>query len=225
MGYRTEEGLFSADEVGAPHVRSRFFILGYTSSAAVSFAEWGMEPDSLSAGGWNEGDILSVPSGDELAHANDGTGSTEQGLEHHRRGLPDAGGGEPETVADPDRVSRARPLWAEERCGRFAQPETGRRSPEVPDTHRECTEVVHNHGRQGGASDYKAYSHLAQTTSKPGHTCSPKCRRLNPLFVERLLGWPRGWTLLPLGPTDLESSVMEWSRWWRLMRSALSRLE
>ena len=29
MGYRTEEGLFSAVEVGAPHVRQRFFVLAY----------------------------------------------------------------------------------------------------------------------------------------------------------------------------------------------------
>ena len=29
MGYETEEGLFSAEEVGAPHFRQRFFVLGY----------------------------------------------------------------------------------------------------------------------------------------------------------------------------------------------------
>ena len=68
------------------------------------------------------------------------------------------------------------------------------------------------------------HSPLARMTSKDGHTCSPRCRRLNPLFVERLMGWPGGWTLLPTGLRDYESSVTEWSRWWRLMRSALSRL-
>ena len=41
--------------------------------------------------------------------------------------------------------------------------------------------------------------------------------RLNPLFVEWLMGFPIGWTdSAPLGT--------EWSRWWRLMRSELSRL-
>ena len=68
------------------------------------------------------------------------------------------------------------------------------------------------------------HSPLARMTSKDGHTCSPKCRRLNPLFVEKLMGWPGGWTLLPTGLRDYESSATEWSRWWRLMRSALSRL-
>tara|TARA_Y100000310_G_scaffold99468_1_gene97216 strand:+ start:392 stop:829 length:438 start_codon:yes stop_codon:yes gene_type:complete len=31
-------------------------------------------------------------------------------------------------------------------------------------------------------------------TVKDGHTCSPSCRRLNPLFAEMLMGLPPGWT-------------------------------
>lgn len=39
-------------------------------------------------------------------------------------------------------------------------------------------------------------------------------RRLNPRFVEWLMGWPIGWTASePVG--------MEWSRWWQLWRSLL----
>ena len=42
--------------------------------------------------------------------------------------------------------------------------------------------------------------------------------KLNLLFVEWLMGWPLGWSAFePLGT--------EWSRWWRLMRGELSRLE
>lgn len=41
----------------------------------------------------------------------------------------------------------------------------------------------------------------APTTSTPGHECSPKCRRLNPLFVEFLQGFPIGWTDLPPSET------------------------
>ena len=52
--------------------------------------------------------------------------------------------------------------------------------------------------------------------SRSGQT-SP--RRLNPLFVEWLMGWPLGWTQAgsPLPET-------EWSRWWQHMRGSLSAL-
>lgn len=41
---------------------------------------------------------------------------------------------------------------------------------------------------------------------------------LNPRFVEHLMGVPIGWT------SGSQLSETEWSRWWRLMRSELSRL-
>jgi len=40
---------------------------------------------------------------------------------------------------------------------------------------------------------------------------------LNPLFVEWLMGWPRGWT-------DCGSRVTGWSRWLRQSRSFASEL-
>ena len=40
--------------------------------------------------------------------------------------------------------------------------------------------------------------------------------RLNPMFVEWLMGWPLGWT-------DYAPVGTEWSCWLRLMRSELSR--
>ena len=39
-------------------------------------------------------------------------------------------------------------------------------------------------------------------------------RRLNPTFVEWLMGLPAGWTAS-------ECSATAWTRWWALMRSAL----
>ena len=78
--------------------------------------------------------------------------------------------------------------------------------------------------KANGSKRWDAYSRLVQQTSKPGHVCSTSCRLLNPLFVEMLMGWPGGWTLLPLGLRDYEFSVMEWSRWSRLMRFSLLRL-
>jgi hypothetical protein len=60
-------------------------------------------------------------------------------------------------------------------------------------------------------------------TSNNGNPSSVKCpispRRLNPNFVEHLMGWPIAWTR-----TDSALSETEWSRWLRLMRSSLSML-
>lgn len=44
-------------------------------------------------------------------------------------------------------------------------------------------------------------------------------RRLNPDFVEWLMGWPIGWTV-PGSPLP----ATEWSRWWRHMRGSLYEL-
>lgn len=52
-----------------------------------------------------------------------------------------------------------------------------------------------------------------QTCSQPGRTSR---RRLNPEFVELLMGWPIGWTR-----TDCAVPATEWSRWLPLMRSCL----
>lgn len=51
------------------------------------------------------------------------------------------------------------------------------------------------------------------TTSKPGHECSPECRRLNPRFVEWLQGLPIGWT-------DCERSATESYRSWQRTHGA-----
>jgi len=44
--------------------------------------------------------------------------------------------------------------------------------------------------------------HQDQETGTDGHTCSPSCRRLNPLFAEHLMGLPLGWTSVS-GPLEM----------------------
>jgi hypothetical protein len=51
--------------------------------------------------------------------------------------------------------------------------------------------------------------------SSGGRASSTSRRRLNPLFVEWLMGWPRGWS-------GFDCSATEWSRWLRQSRTALS---
>ena len=72
--------------------------------------------------------------------------------------------------------------------------------------------------------NWDTYSRLVRATLNHGHECSTKCRRLNPLFVAWLMGWPGGWTLLPCGLKDSEFLATEWFRWSQLMRYSLSRL-
>ena len=48
MGYRTQEGLFSAEEVGAPHGRQRLFVLAYTSRGQLYFLLVDLQPDQRS---------------------------------------------------------------------------------------------------------------------------------------------------------------------------------
>lgn len=68
----------------------------------------------------------------------------------------------------------------------------------------------------------QACSHLGLTTVKTGKPHSKERRSLNPLFVEWLMGWPPGWTLLAW--TDFACSETALSRFKQHMRSALLQL-
>ena len=80
-------------------------------------------------------------------------------------------------------------------------------------------ETVPENGLLGRAAPNWANSRSipqAPPTTKDGHTCSPSCRRLNPLFAEMLMGLPPGWT------DDSEPLATESFRRWRRLLSALS---
>ena len=82
-------------------------------------------------------------------------------------------------------------------------------------------------GKRNPSRPFAAYSLPNPPAPANGHTCSTRCRRLNPRFVEWLMGWPDLWSLLPYLDTgapgfDYWETVL--SHWWRLMRFALSRL-
>ncbi len=70
------------------------------------------------------------------------------------------------------------------------------------------------------------YSHRSPKTSTDGAPSSQPRRSLNPLFVEWLMGWPPGWTMLASGAasTGFACSATELSRFRRRMRSALWQL-
>lgn len=66
----------------------------------------------------------------------------------------------------------------------------------------------------GTAAKNHRFSHPAPATSTAGAKSSGSTRRLNPRFVEWLMGWPVGWT-------DCASPVTEWSRYKSRMQSSL----
>ena len=67
-------------------------------------------------------------------------------------------------------------------------------------------------GRQ--APNLFPYIHPDQKTRKDGHTCSVKCRRLNPAFVSLLMGIPLNWS------ASSEATGMESFLRWRLSLGA-----
>lgn len=62
----------------------------------------------------------------------------------------------------------------------------------------------------------------AQVTEQDGESSSTERRSLNPVFVEFLMGWPPGWTLLV--SIDFGCSATALFRWQQRMRSALLQL-
>ncbi|WP_245297304.1 hypothetical protein [Rhizobium oryziradicis] len=68
----------------------------------------------------------------------------------------------------------------------------------------------------------QAFSHLALTIPTVGVAHSRPRRSLNPLFVEWLMGWPPGWTLLAW--TAFGCSETALCHWKARMRCALSAL-
>jgi hypothetical protein len=75
-------------------------------------------------------------------------------------------------------------------------------------------------------SQAKALSTLPDPeTPEPGAPSSRAGRTLNPLFVEMLMSWPPGWTLLcGNGSIDYACSATAFTLWQQRMRSALSQL-
>ena len=289
LGYRVEEGLFSAEEVGAPHIRERLFVLGYADRAVLDFAKRGVEGYPPREGRRIEGGLGASVPGDQLETAIE---HLAQPVGDGRRRRHDSRSGRG-PVADDQLVSAGSgsPLadgggWRREREDgvRQGQSELDQRDADVahgngngrakaPHQHRNGDPSLPSLAKMwptatasrgawayswadperpsmkldgaarafptASASDAKgfdgpgkarprknwgAYSHLVRMTLNRGHECSPKCRRLNPLFVAWLMGWPGGWTLLPSGRNDYESLATEWYRWSRLMRYSLSRL-
>lgn len=109
-GYRTEWGLFSAEETGAPHQRIRVFILGYAKGARLPRGIMGPREEQSRGTGSRDG---------ELAH----TASREPRQSQARNGGQDIGGGSEDTQW-PARPGEEQYEWEEPRVTE-AQSELG----------------------------------------------------------------------------------------------------
>jgi len=76
MGYRATAGIFSAEEVGAPHQRKRVFILGMVNPNGDEHSKHSETQKEESIGG---AEATTMPRGQELANSN------HEGLEGHQR--------------------------------------------------------------------------------------------------------------------------------------------
>jgi DNA (cytosine-5)-methyltransferase 1 len=107
--------------------------------------------------------------------------------------------------------------------GTGGRPLTGQVSlwatPTVADTEggRQARSGERNHELLLGGQAKALLGLPAPSTIPPGGNSSRYGLVLNPWFVERLMGWPTGWTASDFSATAL-------SHWKRRMRSALSRL-
>jgi len=63
-------------------------------------------------------------------------------------------------------------------------------------------------------------SRRSETTQTAGQTCSPRCRKLNPLFVELHMGVPMGFSSMKTGSIDSD----RWETWWSHSRERLRSL-
>jgi hypothetical protein len=80
-----------------------------------------------------------------------------------------------------------------------------------------ATPRANEHQQENSQDAHVALSRQAPRSLLGGRKSSENTRRLNPLFVEWLLGWPTGMT-------DCGCAVTEWFPWLQRMRSALYSL-
>ena len=92
LGYEVEEGLFSAEEVGAPHLRERLFWLAYRDSDGAG-ERYRCDSVTENPGTLREGRDRQS-SQESSANADEGdSGMADSERERHDRGAPDAGEG------------------------------------------------------------------------------------------------------------------------------------
>ena len=103
------------------------------------------------------------------------------------------------------------------RCSRPAPAASGTPSSSTPPGSPPLWKTPHGIGNQGATGNIGGGSPFSDQVAKVTGK-----KRLNPYFVEWLMGFPTGW--FSLGWTDSAAWETQWSRWLARMRTAYSKL-
>jgi len=194
MGYAVAAGLFSAEEVGAPHRRERLFILAQLGNTKHDLPQRSAEAMERLMGDGGQREGRSRPSN-----------LREQILWPTPRA---------------QKVSSENPeAWsARQQAGKVATPPLPLAAAMWP------TITAQDAKNNAGASQFQRNTkplnvEAALHCSRPTPTATGAASQpiLNPVFTEWLMGWPIGWT-------ESAPAVTGWCRWQQHMRGALSAL-
>jgi site-specific DNA-cytosine methylase len=189
LGYDIAASLFAASEVGATHKRERLFIVGL-ANASRGGRTLPNDAEIRGASAYVEGKKTQL----DLANASQ-RWSTPKASDAYKGG-PNMRGSKGDMPL-PSQSAQ----W---------------RTPTARDYKDGPTTTL---GRQVVRTHTHTHTHSRQGRSMTGETCRKNSgRRLNPVFVSWLMGWPL------LEPTISDCSATEWSHYRQRMRSALCGL-
>lgn len=151
------------------------------------------------------------------------SGSARRRQEGESRGLHDMAKDWPTPIAHNERGSRSEHCLEDSKAGRDLVTEAAKwptpasRDSKGENSELHCKEKGSGRKHMDQLPNFVAHSPLAQAISKGGKKSSESIPRLNPRFVEYLMGWP-------LGMTDCGSPATESYLSWLQSHSELLRL-
>lgn len=221
IGYDARWDSIRASDFGAPHERERILIVAADSRRVA--AERRPEPRELGpTPGASLGEGLQLERGGRTARDRSEAPAADAGGQRREswarlREERAAGGGQQDRLghADRDGGAHERPAFQHERVGGRAV-EQGAPSPDSPDAHRERRRRKPARNRPGWVQEqsqwddadrrsddvdwgeYRAAVERWEALQGPAPRPTDPAGRLNPAFVEWMMGFPAGWTgMLP----------------------------
>jgi DNA (cytosine-5)-methyltransferase 1 len=194
MGYTVKEGLFTANETGAPHRRQRLFILAYTPSSGIGDiarkARRKLGIEDVRQGDRQTCTVRTQTTGGELAHA------------EHQRSVQSESQGQPRCREELSQGSSNELAHAEGIGSELADPiRDGSGEPEAETGDRSGNMA---HANKYGESRTKRTSRVGEYSQELADSSGEGLEGLRPTWEEECQERPRDVPLYPPGPTDHE---------------------